>query len=554
METWVERARQSGQQVREKWSELSLNRKVLFSAIVLVLIVAIVFLTLRSNNTTPYEVLYTELDQKDASAVTEKLDELKIPYQLENNGTTIMVAPDIKDSTRLKLAAENLPSGEAGFELFATTNFGETQTDKKVKYQRALQGELARTIQSLDKIKAAKVNLALPEESLFSDTQEDPKASVVINTKEKEKLTPKEVQAIVNLVANSVERLSPENVVIVDQDGNLVSEDMPDAEEQQQSVSEIVRTQLAMKKQFEKDKQEAIQTMLDKALGKNNSVVRVNAELNFNDREQFDEKYTHDPDGPFVVSENIKKESGTETKTTQANVPGTDTNIPQYTQADNGGGTSTYDKSEKTRNYDLNKTETVTDFQIGDVKYDYLTVSVFVNNAAVKNATMGETQQKKEDKVRSMVATACGLRENRQDEDVRLADSISVAFIDFYTEPAPEATTPGAFQKVMASPAAPWLLVFLALVIIVLIWLLKQRRDKQKAELAAQQLAYEQAQAEGFEGIAEEEISLEEIIERDMSPEEKERQRIRQEIDKLIDDNPENAAQVLKTWLIEDLR
>ncbi|MGE5392103.1 MAG: flagellar basal-body MS-ring/collar protein FliF [Deltaproteobacteria bacterium] len=553
METWLERARQSGQQAGEKWKGLSLNRKVLFSAIVVGLIVAVIFLILRSNTSVPYEVLYTELDQKDASAVTAKLDELKIPYELQDNGTTIMVAPDVKDSTRLKLAAENLPSGEAGFELFSTTNFGETQTDKKVKYQRALQGELARTIQSLDKIKAAKVNLALPEESLFSEQQEDPKASVVINTKEDEKLTPKEVQAIINLVANSVERLAPENVVIVDQNGNLVSEDMPDETDQQQSVSEIVRTQLAMKKQFEKDKQEAIQTMLDKALGKNNSVVRVNAELNFNDREQFDEKYTHDPDGPFVVSENIKKESGTETTTNNATVPGTDTNIPQYTQPTTEGGTSTYDKSEKTRNYDLNKTETVTDFQIGDVKYDYLTVSVFVNNAAIKNAALGDTQQKKEDKVRSMVATACGLRENRQDENVRLADSISVAFIDFYTKPAPEATPQGTIQKFMASPAAPWLLIFLALIIIALIWLLKQRRDRQERE-AAEQLALEQAQAQAFEETAEEEISLEEIIERDMTPEEKERQRIRQEIDKLIEDNPENAAQVLKTWLIEDLR
>ncbi|NLW90330.1 MAG: flagellar M-ring protein FliF [Syntrophomonadaceae bacterium] len=552
METWLDRARQSSQQAGEKWKELSLNRKLLFSAIAVGLIIAIVFLILSSNTTTPYEVLYAELDQKDASAVTAKLDELKVPYELENNGTTIMVAPDVKDSTRLKLAAENLPSGEAGFELFSATNFGETQTDKKVKYQRALQGELARTIQSLDKIKAAKVNLALPEESLFSETQEDPKASVVINTKEDEKLTPKEVKAIVNLVANSVERLSPDNVVIVDQDGNLVSENMPE-EEEQKSVSEIVRTQLAMKKQFEKDKQEAVQTMLDKALGKNNSVVRVNAELNFNDREQFDEKYTHDPDGPFVVSENIKKESGTETTNNIANVPGTDTNIPQYTQPTTEGGTSTYDKSEKTRNYDLNKTETVTDFQIGDVKYDYLTVSVFINNAAVKNATMGTTQQQKEDKVRSMVATACGLRENRQDENVRLADSISVAFIDFYTEPVPEAVPQGAFQRFMGTPAAPWLLVFLALVIIVLVWLLKQRRDRQERE-AEELLALQQAQEHAFEETAEEEISLEEIIERDMTPEEREKQRVRQEIDKLIEDNPENAAQVLKTWLIEDLR
>lgn len=554
METWLEKARQSGQQVREKWSELSLNRKVLFSAIALIIILAIGFLILQGNSSSPQEVLYSGLTEKDAGAVTTKLDELKVAYDTEitDEGTAIYVDPTVKDSTRLKLAEENLPSGEAGFELFSTTNFGETETDKEVKYQRALQGELARTIQSLDKIKAAKVNLALPDETLFSDKEEDPKASVVINTKEDEHLTPKEVRAITNLVANSVDKLKPENVVIVDQDGNLISEDLPEGDNGQQSVSEIVRTQLAMKKQFEKDKQEQIQSMLDKALGKNNSVVRVNAELNFNDKESYDEKYTHDPDGPFVVSENIKKESGTETKTNNAAVPGTDTNIPQYTQTDNGGGTSTYDKSEKTRNYDLNKTETVTDYQIGDVKYDYLTVSVFVNNAAVKNANLGDSQAKKEDKVRTMVATACGLRENRGDETVRLADNISVAFIDFYTEPAPEAAPQNAFQKVMSSAWAPWLLILLILAIIVLVWLLKQRRDKQQA--AEELAAYEQAQAEGFEGLAEEEIPLSEIIERELTPEEKERQRIRQEIDKLIEDNPENAAQVLKTWLVEDMR
>lgn len=151
-----------------------------------------------------------------------------------------------------------------------------------------------------------------------------------------------------------------------------------------------------------------------------------------------------------------------------------------------------------------------------------------------------------------MVATACGLRENRGDETVRLADNISVAFIDFYTEPVPEAVPQNALQKVMSSAWAPWLLILLVLVIIVLVWLLKQRRDKQRA--AEEMAAYEKAQAEGFEGLAEEEIPLSDIIERELTPEEKERQRIRQEIDKLIEDNPENAAQVLKTWLVEDMR
>lgn len=187
MQTWLDKARQLGVWCKEKWLSLSLNQKVMFSGLVLILIVAAVFLMMRTGQDNTYEVLYAEMEQKDAAAVKEKLDEYKAEYKLQDNGDngiTILVPPEIKDSTRLKLAAENLPSGEAGFELFQQTNFGETETDKKVKYQRALQGELARTIQSLDKIKAAKVNLALSEPTLFSDKEEPPKASVVINTRE----------------------------------------------------------------------------------------------------------------------------------------------------------------------------------------------------------------------------------------------------------------------------------------------------------------------------------------------------------------------------------
>lgn len=305
-----------------------------------------------------------------------------------------------------------------------------------------------------------------------------------------------------------------------------------------------------MKREFEKEKEEAIQSMLDKVLGKNNSVVRVNAELNFNDREQFDERYTHDPDGPFVVSEDIKKESGTDTKTQTANAPGTDTNIPQYQQAENNGGTSTYDKSEKVRNYNLNKTETVTQYALGDVKYDYLTVSVFVNNAGTKNANLGDSEQKKEETIRNIIATSCGLRENRKDETVRLEDNISVAFIDFYAEPAAPAEPQGALNKVMASPFAPWLFAALAVIIIALVLLLKRRKEQREQE----EMEAMQEELSGFERLVEEEIRLEDIIEKDMTPEEKERQRIKQEVEKLIDENPENAAQVLKTWLLEDLR
>ena len=227
MESFMENIKQWGEKAKTTWTNLSLNQKVLFGGVALLILVATVVMASSMSKENPYQVLYAGLDQKDAAAVVEKLNEMKIKHKLEDNGTTISVPAEVKDSTRLKLAAENIPRGESGFELFEQSSFGETQTDKKVKYQAALQGELARSIQSLEKVKAAKVNLALPEDSLFLDDQQETKASVVINTRDNIRLNPNEVQAITNLVANSVKNLKPENVVIVDQNGNLVSNDLP---------------------------------------------------------------------------------------------------------------------------------------------------------------------------------------------------------------------------------------------------------------------------------------------------------------------------------------
>lgn len=542
MESFVDKIKQWGDTARNAWSNLSLNQKVMFGGVALLILTTAVIMASSIGKENPYQVLYAGLDNKDAAAVVEKLTEMKIKYKLEDNGTTISIPADIKDSTRLKLAAENIPRGESGFELFEQSSFGETQTDKKVKYQAALQGELARSIQSLEKIKAAKVNLALPEETLFSDNQQETKASVVINTRDDKKLTPKEVQAITNLVANSVKDLKPENVVIVDQNGNLVSDDLPlDVS----NVGDVVKMQLTMKREFEKEKEEAIQTMLDTVLGKDNSVVRVNAELNFNDREQVDERFNHDPEGRFVVSEHIKKDSGTSTTIAPTNVPGTDTNIPQYQEVNTEGGTSTWDKSEKTVNYDNNRTETHTRFSLGDVQYDYLTASVFINRAGTENANIGDSEEEKIEKIRSIVATACGLRENRRDENVRLEENISVAFIDFYTEPEPEVGPQGALQKFVATSYAPWILAFIAVLLVILVWLLVSQRRLRVGR---------QEELDGFETIVDETINIEDIINHNLTPEEKERQRIREEVERLIDENPENASQVIKVWLLEDMR
>jgi flagellar M-ring protein FliF len=534
MDTLLNNFRQVGSRARDIWSRLSLNQKVLFGGAALMIVIAVAVLAFNSKQV-QYEVLYNDLSEKDAAAIVDQLNENKTPYKLEENGTTILVPAEVKYQTRLKMAGENLPQGQAGFELFQQNNFAETQSDKKVKYQEALQGELARTIQSLEKIKAARVHLVLPEPSLYSDKEEQPSASIAITTKDNETLTPQEVKGIVHLVANSVENLDPKNIVIVDQNGDLISDNLPEGDG---TSTDLVKQQMAMKQQYEKEKQLAIQSMLDETLGKGNSVVRVNVELNFNDADQVDKKYTHDPDGTFVRSEQLTAESGTNQAAQQAGVPGTDTNVPQYTEVNPPAGNSSYDKSSKTRNYEINETQTTTKFSQGDVKYDYLTVAVLVNNAKVGKMNLGDTEESRSEKIRNIVATACGLRENRPDENVNLKDNISVAFMDFYTQAEPEPKASGLFGKM---PWIPWALAVVSLIVILAAWRLTRKKPEEDLE-------------EGFDTLVEDEIKIEDLIDRNLTPEEKEREKIKQEIDKLIDEDPASAAQVVKTWLMEDAR
>ncbi|MGI5920210.1 MAG: flagellar basal-body MS-ring/collar protein FliF [Syntrophomonadaceae bacterium] len=542
MATWLQRLKEYGNKITELWSKLSINQKVLFGGAALMIIIAAGVLFFNSNKV-QYETLFSDLEEKDAAEIVTKLDEDKIPYQLEDNGRTILVPAEYKYKTRLNLASENLPGGEAGFELFQSSSFGETQSDKKVKYQAALQGELARTIQGLEKVKSARVHLVMPEPTLFSENEESPSASIAITTKDNENLSPKEIQGIVNLVANSVEKLDPEDVVIVDQNGNLISDNLP---QQIENSTDLIRQQMAMKKEYEKQKQADIQSMLDQSLGKNNSVVRVNVDLNFNHQEQTDEKYTHDEGGPFVRSEQVTTESGTNQAAQPEGVPGTDTNIPEYTQVETQNGNSTYDKSSKTRNYELNKTQTVTKFAQGDVRYDYLTVSVLVNNANVSKMNLGDTEAARVEKIRNIVATACGLRENRENETVNLKDNISVAFIDFYTEPEPETQASGLFGKLSSNPLMAGALAAICLAIILAAWWIYRRR----------QPALEEIEEDGqeFETVVEDEINIEDLIDDELTPEQKEKQKIRMEVEKLVDEDAESAVQVIRAWLLEDSR
>ncbi len=246
-----------------------------------------------------YAVLYANLDQEDAGEVVQRLRDLKAPYRVTAAGTIEAPADRIHE-LRLDLAAEGLPAGgQTGFELFDRARLGISDFGEKLNYQRALQGELARTIAHLDSVDQARVHLALPPERLYASDRQEPTASVVLKLRGARRLTPHQVRSIVHLVSGAVEGLSPESVALLDTEGRLLSS--PDDSGPNGPGLAAASNQLQLRRDYERQVEEAVQSMLDGVLGPQKSVVRVSALLSFDSVERESETYQPAADGSGVL-------------------------------------------------------------------------------------------------------------------------------------------------------------------------------------------------------------------------------------------------------------
>ncbi|MGE5545150.1 MAG: flagellar basal-body MS-ring/collar protein FliF, partial [Bacillota bacterium] len=416
--------------------------------------------------------------------------------------------------------------GAVGFEIFNQTSFGETETDKRVKYQVALQGELTKTIQSLDKVEAAKVNLVIPQKSLYSDDQQVATASILIKTKPNRRMESQEIQGIVHLVANSVEGLKPENVTVVDTNGNILSSGLSDPGFQTNTV-QLTQAQLALQRQYEREMQASVQSMLEHVLGSGKAVVRVSAELNFDEKESRMEIYSplQDKQTPatFVRSESRIEETTESTGQAETGAPGTDTNIPTYQQTNPATETSSSERSERVINWEIDKEEILQKFAPGSVKR--LTVAVIVDQ---------ELDARQKDEIQQMVETAVGIDRNTIDQSNR---TVSVTGMKFSQIQEPETQRGSIWQ---ALPPYVWIaLIILGIAAAVLVI----------RSIALRRKAAEEAQ---FDQLVEEEFKLQDLLDKELSPQEKEKKMIREEVEKLVDLNPEDAANLIRTWLLEE--
>jgi flagellar M-ring protein FliF len=304
-----------------------------------------------------YQLLYSNLSPEDGGAIISALKERKIAYKMTGDGNAIMIPGKQIHEVRLDLASSGLPRGSGiGFEIFDNTKLGMTEFVQNVNYQRALQGELSRTINGFDEVESTRVHIVMPSKSLFLEDETPASASIIVKLRPGRWLKRPQVQAVVHLVSSSVSGLNPENVTIVDNYGKMLAGNEADPRGGTPNSD-----QLALQEKIERGMESRIQAMLEKPLGPGKTTVKVACELDFKRQERTEEKFI--PDKNAVRSEQVFNESSG-SGTGPSGVPGVLSNTAAGDltgeEGKNNSGASDasgdrFHKQERTINYEISK-------------------------------------------------------------------------------------------------------------------------------------------------------------------------------------------------------
>ena len=333
-----------------------------------------------------YRVLYANLSDRDGGAVIASLQQMNVPFKFTEGGGALLVPANQVHEMRLRLAGQGLPKGGlVGFELMESQKFGTSQFQEQVNYQRALEGELARSIQSLSAVRGARVHLAIPKQSAFLRDDQKASASVLVSLHPGRTLDPIQVAGIINLVSSSVPQLSTGNVSVIDQEGKLVSQQRDPSRD-----AGLDATQLKFLREVEADYSKRIEAILTPVVGPNNVRAQVSADLDLSQTDQVAETYKPNPAPESVIRSQQTAEGGSGSAPA-AGIPGALTNQPPVpataplTQPAPAGGanaaTATNSAQNFTRNatinYEVDKTIRHTKGVPGTVRR--LSVAVVVN-------------------------------------------------------------------------------------------------------------------------------------------------------------------------------
>lgn len=525
------------------------------------------------SQTPSYDLLFSNIAEQDSAEIIAALDNLGVDYEVDTGSGAIMVpAGDVRE-LKLKLAAQGLPrSSASGYELLdQETSFGTSKSVEQMRFQRALEGEIARTIMTIQNVKSARVLLALPKQSVFVRKQKNPSASVIVNLYRGRMLEKEQIEAIVHLVASSVPMLESTQVTVVDQKGRLLSS--------KDSSSEIYLTskQFEYKKNIEEHLMERIGNILTPLVGSDGFRTQISADVDFTVTERTQEMFN--PDLPALRSEQTLEERSS--LSAVQGVPGALSNqpppagvAPEVTgdaAASNGETTAPTSASKSaTRNFELDKTITHTRLATGELRR--LSVAVVVDNKKIVRSDSSPLSQpySREDinQMTALVKQAVGF-------DGARGDQVTVTNVAFRAvnelEPLPELPIweQSWFNDALKQLAAVAVVLFL--VFGVLRPTLRGLVSRQEDEALVAELARVREEAEAMGGVVTfdedgrpvavpagqakmgEQAALtggaEDLLLLD-APQNYEKRL--EYVRKLIDEDPKLVSQVLKDWLKDD--
>ncbi|MEE2959645.1 MAG: flagellar basal-body MS-ring/collar protein FliF [Myxococcota bacterium] len=392
------------------WGSWSTGRKM-FVTLASVASIGGLIALLSSPDSLQYSPLMTNLSLDDANTITESLTTMQVPHKLSGSGSTIMVPKDRVHELRMKLAGQGLPKGGGvGFELFDDPALGMSRFAENLNYRRGLQGELQRTISSIDVVKNARVHLVLPKKRLFKDKDEPARASVTLRLVRGRALTDEQVQGVVHLVASAVEGLSPQYVTVVDANGKMLAKGGGDNLE--------LASGMEQQRKLEESLENRVSRIMERVVGEGKASVQVSVEMDFSQNEYVKEEF--DPELVAVRSEQTSTEERGSAEKTAAGIPGARANMAGGVGGVGAGAESSGDsRKAETRNYEISKTTTRQVAKIARLKR--VTVAVVVDKVRMPSAdgkteTVEERPAEEMQQLTELVQKAVGYDAKRGDE------------------------------------------------------------------------------------------------------------------------------------------
>jgi len=566
---------------------LGAARLGLMGAVMVGMLIFFFFLTSRMS-TGQMGLLYSDLPQADSGAIVQKLDTMQIPYTVSADGMQIKVPTDQVGKLRMVMAAEGLPSGGGvGYEIFdKQSSFGTTTFVQNINQLRALEGELARTISTVQGIRAARVHLVLPERELFARQSRPATASVFLTLRGSTALSREQIAAIQHLVSAGVPQLKPQAISIIDNAGNLLARGSTDGDSS--SVGAGGQTGDEVRRDFEARTAQQVEDLLGRTVGYGRVRATVTADMDFNRVVTNEEKF--DPEGAVPRSTQAVTETSTNSETSGGGTVSVGNNLPAGEGAAGGGGgaNNNSNRTEETTNFEVGKKIINTIQEMGAVKKISVAVIVdgnYTETPGEEGAPPTQTYQPRNAeemaKLEELVKSAIGFDADR-------GDTVKIENMQFArdAEAAPEATLPLGFTKDDLSKLLETFVLGLVAILFILL-VVKPLTSKVMAQVPASGGGYggggfgggsgnnnamltDQSGMGGMGGgppqlgspqnfnpeeLAERAMAMESEIERMINLEQVEG-RVRasslKKISEIVDKHPEQAVAILRNWLYQD--